>query len=58
MHEIEEKIGELDILRLSLLMQYNDLAEIEQQYDKLLKKIPGYRKLKEETHLLLEAPKK
>jgi len=48
MHEIEEKIGELDILRLSLLMQYN----------RLLKKIPGYRKLREETHLLLEAPKK
>jgi len=58
MHEIEEKIGELDILRLSLLMQYNDLAEIENQYDRLLKKIPGYRKLREETHLLLEAPKK
>jgi hypothetical protein len=52
-HEIEEKIGELDILRLSLLLQHNELTEIESQYMQLFKKIPRYRKIKEETYLLL-----
>ena len=55
-HEIEEKIGELDILRLSLLVQYNELSELEKEYNKLLKKIPAYQKLREDTHLLLKAP--
>ncbi len=52
-NELKQKIKELEEIQLSLLMRYDELCEIEMVYHKLLKSIPRYELLQEETHLLL-----
>ncbi len=56
MSEIENKISSLEEYQISLLMKYNDLVEVEKLYEQLLKQIPRYQELREETHLLLLSP--
>jgi len=52
-YKIEEKIGQLDNLRLTLMMQHEALSEIEQEYSSLFKRIPRHKKLEENTLLLI-----
>jgi len=57
-NEIQAHIEKLEEHQLALLMKHSDITDIEKLYNGLLKKIPRYMKLKEETHLLLLSPVK
>jgi len=50
---VERKIDELQKVQLSLLMKHDDLNELERIYSKLLTSVPRYKKLQEETYLML-----
>ena len=56
--EIDRTIEALQKVQLSLLMKHENLCEIESIYHKLLKSIPRYNNLQEETSLLLANPLK
>lgn len=53
--EIESNIAQLTEYQLSLSSKYSRLEGVEKAYNRLLKKIPRYHELQEETHLLLTA---
>jgi len=54
--EIEQKIEEIEGYTKSLQMKHEDVSDVEKIYHLLLKRIPRYHELNEETHLLLLSP--
>ena len=55
--EIALKIESLKECEISLESKHNNLGDTEKMYDTLLKKIPRYHELQEESNSLLLAPK-
>jgi|GEM_PF-1599100 len=55
-HEIEANVLKLKECQISLESKHNSLGDIEKMYNTLLKKIPRYHELQEESHRLLLSP--